>query len=329
MPPRICLATATTERFVPGTMVTVGSFLEHHPDYDGDVVVIEDGLPGKCRGRLRALFDRVRFLPVSSGLRDRIARLGAARPDFRRVLPRFFALEAFRLTGYRKLLFCDSDLLFQQPVTELFDAEDALLCCGDLAFLKGQRRDAATFAPLEDPALAGAAGALDRTFNDGFLLIDADLVEERHYAGLLALLAPGDLARHGHAPHQTAHSQPVLRRTADPDRIDVQLPACRGCAREGAGGPRPRRRQGAAFQHAGEAVDDGGDAGPGRTPAGACLSSRSKPGTTPTWTAWPAPTCARAGAWPRPPEGVGGGERPDGPRLPGRPPGEGDGPLRP
>ena len=190
MPPRVCLTTATTECFVPGTMVTVGSFLQHHPDYDGDVVVIEDGLPGKCRERLRALFDRVRFLPVSSELRDRIARLGAARPDFRRRLPRFFALEAFRLTGYRKVLFCDSDLLFQQPVTELFDAEDALLCCGDLAFLKGQLRDAATFAPLRDPALAGAEGALDRTFNDGFLLIDADLVEERHYAGLLALLAP-------------------------------------------------------------------------------------------------------------------------------------------
>ena len=182
--------TATTESFVPGTMVTVGSFLEHHPDYDGDVVVIEDGLPEKCRGRLRALCDRVRFLPVSSGLRDRIARLGAARPDFRRTLPRFFALEAYRLTGYRKVLFCDSDLLFQQPVTELFDAEDALLCCGDHVFLRGQRRDAATFAPLEDPALAGAAGVLDRTFNDGFLLIDADLVGERHYAGLLALLAP-------------------------------------------------------------------------------------------------------------------------------------------
>ena len=140
-----------------------------------------------------AAFRRMRtrtYRAVSSKLRDRIARLGAARPDFRSRLPRFFALEAFRLTGYRKVLFCDSDLLFQQPVTELFEAEDALLCCGDRAFLMGQRRDAATFAPLEDPALAGAVCALDRTFNGGFLLIDADLVEERHYAGLLALLAP-------------------------------------------------------------------------------------------------------------------------------------------
>ena len=189
-PARDCLVTATTERFLPGTMVTVGSFLKHHPAYDGDVVVIEDGLPDECRAHLRALCGRVRFLPVSSELRGRIARLGAARPDFERALPRFFALEAFRLTGYRKVLFCDSDLLFRQPVTELFDAEDALLCCGDFAFLKGQRRDAATFAPLDDPALAGAAGALDGTFNDGFLLIGAELVDERHYTGLLAMLTP-------------------------------------------------------------------------------------------------------------------------------------------
>ena len=43
MPPGVCLATAATECFVPGTMVTVGSFPEHHPDYDGAVVVIGGG----------------------------------------------------------------------------------------------------------------------------------------------------------------------------------------------------------------------------------------------------------------------------------------------
>ena len=54
MPTRVCLVTATTESFVPGTMVTVGSFLKHHPDYDGDVVVIE-----KARQ-----WDRARIIPI-------------------------------------------------------------------------------------------------------------------------------------------------------------------------------------------------------------------------------------------------------------------------
>ena len=47
---RVCLATATTERFVPGTLVLIGSFLRHHPGFDGDVVVVhDDGLPERLR----------------------------------------------------------------------------------------------------------------------------------------------------------------------------------------------------------------------------------------------------------------------------------------
>ena len=57
---RICLATATTEDFLPGTVVTVASFLKAHPDFDGDVVIIHDGLAEEHREVLSALSGRVR-----------------------------------------------------------------------------------------------------------------------------------------------------------------------------------------------------------------------------------------------------------------------------
>ena len=158
-------------------------------------------------------------------MRDRLAALGAARPDFAPRLAQLYSLEAFRLRGYRKVLFYDSDVLFQAPVADLFDSPDALLCCGDGVCLRGGRRDAATFAPLppaqppgapgapgpsasstadapgvaEAPTVAGAfamanvpadAGVLERPFGAGFLLIDAGLVEEDCYADLLALVSP-------------------------------------------------------------------------------------------------------------------------------------------
>ena len=75
---RICLATATTEDFLPGTVVTVASFLKAHPDFDGDVVIIHDGLAEEHREVLSTLSARVRFAPVSPELRDRLARVGAA-----------------------------------------------------------------------------------------------------------------------------------------------------------------------------------------------------------------------------------------------------------
>ena len=225
---KTCFVTAATERFVPGTLVTLASFRQHHPDFDGDLVVIHDALPEAHRRHLAQACPGLRFETVSPALRDRLAALGAARPDFAPRLAQLYSLEAFRLRGYRKVLFYDSDVLFQAPVADLFDSPDALLCCGDGVCLRGGRRDAATFAPLppaqppgapgapgapgpsasptadapgvaEAPAVAGAfamagapadAGVLERPFGAGFLLIDAGLVEEDCYTDLLALVSP-------------------------------------------------------------------------------------------------------------------------------------------
>ena len=187
---KICFATATTPDFLPGTLVTVGSFLKHHSDVDVDVVIIHDGIDEQQRAPLAALSDRVRFMSVSSELRERLARVGAALPRFAKRLSEFYQLEAYRLTGYSKLLLCDGDLLFCQPIHELFASQDGLLCCGEFAYLSGRCRDPATFALLDDPAHAGPAGALDSTFNDGFLLIGASLVGERAYTDLLCMLTP-------------------------------------------------------------------------------------------------------------------------------------------
>ncbi len=181
----VCLATVTTENFLPGTLVAIGSFLKTHPEFNGDVAVIHDDLPEKARDLLRLSFDRVRFVQVSPELRRRSMRVAESWSWLRRVVSHFYAFEAFRLVGYRKVLFCDGDLLFRQPVSELFHAEDALLCCGDYASLRGKYRDKATFMATDDPANAFA-----QTFNDGFLLIDATLLGEGSYAELLAMLTP-------------------------------------------------------------------------------------------------------------------------------------------
>ena len=229
-----CFVTAATERFVPGTLVTLCSFRQHHPAFDGDLVVVHHALPEAHRRHLAQACPGLRFESVSPALRTRLSALGAARPDFVPRLAQLYSLEAFRLRGYRKVLFYDSDVLFQAPVDDLFDSPAALLCCGDGVFLRGGRRDAATFAPLppapppgapgpagipgpaasatadapgaagtpaiaEPPVMAGAlatasapadTGVLERPFGAGFLLIDAELVEEDCYPDLLALVSP-------------------------------------------------------------------------------------------------------------------------------------------
>ena len=172
---KVCLVTATTDCFVPGTLVTLRSFLTHHPRFDGDIVVIHDNLSAANRSVLTAAIDGVQFEPISPRLRARLAVLRAACPDFAHRLAPLYSLEAFRLQGYRKVLVYDSDVLVQAPVDDLFDLSEPLLGCGDAVVLHDKRRDAASFAPLSPGMPAGPTGVLEQTFNAGFLLIDAQL----------------------------------------------------------------------------------------------------------------------------------------------------------
>ena len=186
----VCLVFGATESFLPGAVVAIASFLKQHSGFGGGVVVLHDGLPSARCTALERAFPPLRFEPVNPALRERLARLGATRPDLRARLPDFYSLEAFRIGGYRKVIYCDCDLLFRRPIDELFEKEEALVCCGDGVFLRGRRRDAATYRPIRDVSCAGPEGTLERTFNSGLLLIDARLTGGRTYSELLALVSP-------------------------------------------------------------------------------------------------------------------------------------------
>ena len=204
---KICLVTVATDSFVPGALVTVGTFLKHHPRFDVDVVIIHDGLPEAKRDVLATAFDGIRFARVAPELRDRAVRLAAALPR-RRIIPaQFYMLDVFRFAGYRKVLYCDSDLLFRTPVGELFDSTATLLCCPTRDSLLGRRLDAVTFRPIEAPARSGPpdrgarGGAppadkrtvLEDVFNTGFLLFDGRVMGEAIYSELLAGVSPESL----------------------------------------------------------------------------------------------------------------------------------------
>ena len=185
-PSPVCFATVATASFVPGALVAIGSFQRHHPSFDGDVVVIHDGLRQHQRDCLQAACGTIRYKRVSDALRQRLDVLGAAQPRLAHRLGEFYCLEAFRLHGYRKVLFYDADVLFRASVDELFRSPAPLLCRGDEAHLRGQCRDAATFAPV-----SCGEGALQRTFGSGFLMIDGQLLADKcHYDALLEGVRP-------------------------------------------------------------------------------------------------------------------------------------------
>ena len=180
---RHCLVTVATEEFVPGALVALGTFRQSHPRFDGDVVVVHDGLSESAQRHLLDICPQLRLEPVAPTLRMRLDALTAARPELAARQAQFYSLEAFRLAGYRKVLYYDSDVLFQAPIDALFDCDAALACCGDDVSLRGWYRDRASYAPRPPPA---PADGLERTFGAGFLLVDQALIDGGAYDELLA-----------------------------------------------------------------------------------------------------------------------------------------------
>jgi alpha-N-acetylglucosamine transferase len=128
---RLCLATVTTDSFVPGTLVTLHSFLKHNRWFKGDIAIIHDQLSEEYRESLSRIYDKVRFLKADPQLLARVTEITEVFPEFASKQARFYSLETFRLREYDKVLFCDSDLLFRRPIQDLFDMPQPLIACGD------------------------------------------------------------------------------------------------------------------------------------------------------------------------------------------------------
>jgi lipopolysaccharide biosynthesis glycosyltransferase len=181
------VVSVTTEDYLPGTLVTLSSFLTHNPWFNGDLLVIHDQLDSTHRQHLNDRFDRIRFVQVSPDLEARVHDLCVHHPALASRRAQFHALEVFRLSGYDRLLYCDSDLLFRNSVESIFRMDADLLCCGDKPYYLGAGRDRRSFAFGSSTASFGQ-GLLRETFNSGFMLIGRPLLDAATYARLIDLI---------------------------------------------------------------------------------------------------------------------------------------------
>ena len=186
----VCLATVSSQRFLPGTLVMIHSFLKWNPAFDGEIVILHEDLPEAARGALSGIGCRISFRKTSPELAARIADLVASRPLLAERRARFLSLDAFGLSGHDRILLCDSDILFVGAVDEMLARPEPLLCAADGALHRGNGRDPDTFA--EAPALSPETPArtLYRPFNAGLLLFHGALACEGIHGALLDHLRP-------------------------------------------------------------------------------------------------------------------------------------------
>lgn len=183
-----CFVTITDDAFSIASEVLIYSFLKYNSWFAGDLIVIEDGLSEHARSRLAKL-GAVTFLTPDPRLRRQTEALCASVPALQTIFRRFYSFEVFRLTGYRRVVYLDSDIYCAGNVEALFTRSEPLLACPD-GFTYGDRvRALLSDGKEEAPAPQDRYGrSFEASFNAGVLSIGPSLLGEETYAALLAML---------------------------------------------------------------------------------------------------------------------------------------------
>ena len=199
---KTAIATVVTQDFVPGTLVTLFSFLKHNPWFNGDICLIGVDAPF---GQIKQIldYDRVRVERVSEDLVTRCDQLAEVHDQYKRRIAQFYSLEVFRLTGYDRVLFVDSDLLIRGDLSELFSSGSKVLASGDGYYYKGFSHDRTTFEKVEmrvddDPERMNA-------FNAGVMALDGSMITRKRYTEMVKMISVENFSR-----FSTNHSDQLI-----------------------------------------------------------------------------------------------------------------------
>ncbi|MCX6307174.1 MAG: hypothetical protein NT040_19590 [Bacteroidetes bacterium] len=184
----ICLVTVTTASYTQWTMIMFFSFLQSNPWFSGDLIVICKDMNAEDKARF-GIFPNIRFVTPSEQMLSRIAGLCRAIPGFTRLAPMFYSLETFNLSGYKKVMFLDSDMLVVKPVEEMFSFAAPFGAVAESCWYHGKGRRTDTYEGVDSCTIPGLF--LENPVNSGFLVLDETIVHGSNYNHLVKMVEPG------------------------------------------------------------------------------------------------------------------------------------------
>lgn len=182
---RRALVTVSDEFYLLGTQVLFYSFLKHHPNFEGDLIVIHDHLKPKNKKYLTKKFN-VQFEQVSSELTEKLNDLVNVCPHLANKIKRFYSLEMFRLKSYEQIIFLDSDVLCIGNCSYLFDMTQKIAAAPDLTFYYAEARDKTTFRAVKKIDKKSFL----KTFNAGVIVYNFENNISNDYKHLIGMLSP-------------------------------------------------------------------------------------------------------------------------------------------
>lgn len=171
---KLALVTVTSKDYLRGTYSLFKSFLHNNSWYTGDFICIDVDLDERDK-RYLSKFSPL-FEKPSEAFVEKYQLLQKASI---KNLSRLYDIEAFRLVcKYDKLLYLDSDIIVDKPVSELFNLSYHAACV-DSCILKGQRRAVADYVPISKNRCANEP-CYEHTINTGMMLLQHDAHEVYH-----------------------------------------------------------------------------------------------------------------------------------------------------
>lgn len=179
----LAIATVITPGFEPGTLVTIGSFLDCNPWFDGPIYILYNDMEvtgiRKFFSYAKVEFHRVDEEIVSAA--DSIARV---MPQYQPRVAQFYSLSLFQFSSVKNLLFLDSDLLFRGSILKLIQNSEGVCVCGDGYFYKGFEHNRVDYQKqLASEGNDGICG-----FNAGFILFNDSTLQYVDKASVMRYL---------------------------------------------------------------------------------------------------------------------------------------------
>lgn len=180
------LVTVTSRGYVPGTAVMLHSFLRCNRWFQGTIRVLHNDLDDGAIAQLSCLWPRMQFRDANTGLTETVAALCSERDHLASRARRFMSLDCFVPGGAETILFCDSDLLFLQDISDFIAIDAPLVACGDRAEIEGKSRDPVTLRE----GISDAGNRAFHSFNAGLMLIHPELRTGANWQAICDNLKP-------------------------------------------------------------------------------------------------------------------------------------------
>lgn len=179
---KICFATVTTDSYIAGTLVMLHSFLKTNPWFEGQIVIIHDGLSEQSMRWITLLNKDVCFRVIAPVLDNKIDEIVVVYPKLADIRSRFYSLEIFNIEGFDKYLFCDSDILFAGSVQDILQIDAEFVACD----ARISHYSPVYFSKMLENV--GGESVSPRSLNTGLFVADKSAVSDEKFRALIRLI---------------------------------------------------------------------------------------------------------------------------------------------